>query len=172
VSGYPSGSRRRWGWHPLCSDWADRVVEAAGIRPGDHVLDLGAGDGALTAPLVAAGARVTAVELHPGRAAALRDRFADADVRVLEIDLADLRLPSRPFRVVANPPFDGATALVRSLLDSRGLLSADLVLQHAAARRWADRNRVRRRRLGLGLRVPRSAFRPPPRVDAAVLQIR
>lgn len=172
MSGYRSGSRRRWGWHPLSSDWAERVVTSAGVRPGDLVLDLGAGDGALTAPLVAAGARVLAVELHARRAAALRERFAEADVRVLELDLAELRLPSRPFRVVANPPFDGATTLVRSLLAAPGMLSADLVLQQAAARRWAERNRVRRRRLRVGLRVPRSAFQPPPRVDAAVLQIR
>ncbi|GAB2615484.1 rRNA adenine N-6-methyltransferase family protein [Pseudactinotalea suaedae] len=172
MSGNRSGSRRSWGWHPLRSDWAERVVEATSVRRGDLVLDLGAGDGALTAPLVAAGARVLAVELHARRAAALRERFGDADVRVLEVGLADLRLPRRPFRVVANPPFGGSTDLVRSLLAAPSLLSADLVLQRAAARQWADRRRVRRRRLDLGLAVPRSAFRPPPRVDAAVLQIR
>lgn len=172
MSGNRSGARRSWGWHPLRSDWAERVVEDTTVRRGDLVLDLGAGDGSLTAPLVAAGARVLAVELHARRAAALRERFADADVRVLELDLAELRLPSRPFRVVANPPFDGATDLVRSLLASPALLSADLVLQRAVARRWAERRRVRRRRLHLGLAVPRAAFRPPPRVDAAVLQIR
>lgn len=44
-------------------------VEAAGVRGGDLVVDLGAGTGALTRPLLAAGARVLAVELHPGRAA-------------------------------------------------------------------------------------------------------
>lgn len=142
------------------------------MRRGDLVLDLGAGDGALTAPLVQAGARVLAVELHRRRAAALRERFADADVSVLEIDLADLRLPTRPFRVVANPPFEGAGSLVRTLATSRSLLGADLVLQRAAARRWAERGRIKRRHLHLGLSLPRTAFDPPPRVDAAVLQIR
>ncbi len=142
------------------------------MRRGDLVLDLGAGDGALTAPLVQAGARVLAVELHDGRAAALRDRFADADVTVLPLDLADLRLPTRPFRVVANPPFGGSGDLVRTLMASRSLLTADLVLQRAAARRGAERGRVKRRHLHLGLALPRTAFRPPPRVDAAILQIR
>lgn len=171
MSGQRSGSRRGWGWHPLRPDWADRVVESTPVRPGDLVLDLGAGEGALTAPLLQRGARVLAIELHRGRAERLRERFADADVTVLERDLADLRLPSRPFRVVANPPFAITADLVRLVLRSEHLLSADLLLQRSATRRWAERH-VRRRRLSVGLRVPRTAFRPPPQVDAAVLQIR
>jgi 23S rRNA (adenine-N6)-dimethyltransferase len=86
-------SRRSWGWHPLVDEWAARVVAAAGIRPGELVLDIGAGDGALTGPLVACGARVIAVELHPGRAARLRARFAGGPVTVVAADAATLRLP-------------------------------------------------------------------------------
>ena len=67
---------RRWGWHRLRAERAEQLVAVAAIRPGDLVLDLGAGDGALTEPLRAAGARVLAVELHPGRAERLRTRFA------------------------------------------------------------------------------------------------
>ena len=37
--------------------WAERVVAASPVRPGDLVLDLGAGAGALTWPLLATGAR-------------------------------------------------------------------------------------------------------------------
>jgi len=50
------------------------------------VLDLGAGAGALTAPLVGAGARVVAVERDPALASRLRRRFAPADVTVVEQD--------------------------------------------------------------------------------------
>lgn len=172
MSGLRPGSRRGWGWHPLRPDWADRVVESTPVRPGDLVLDLGAGDGALTAPLVARGARVLAVELHAGRAAALRQRFSDDDVTVLELDLTELRLPRRPFRVVASPPFAHTADVVRLVLRAEHLLSADLLLQRAAARRWAERRGGGRRMLDVGMRVPRSAFRPPPQVDAAVLRIR
>ena len=52
------------------------------------VVDLGAGDGALTASLERTGARVLAVELHPARAAELRSRFAGTRVAVVEVDLA------------------------------------------------------------------------------------
>jgi 23S rRNA (adenine-N6)-dimethyltransferase len=73
-------SGRAWGWHRLADEWAARVVAAAAIRPGELVFDLGAGTGALTGHLVQAGARVVAVELHPGRAATLRRRFPDITV--------------------------------------------------------------------------------------------
>ena len=87
----------------------------------DVVLDLGAGLGALTRPLAATGARVIAVELHPRRAAALREQYAGSRVAVLELDLRDFTLPGRPYRVVANPPYAGVNALVRRLLADRHL---------------------------------------------------
>ena len=171
-----SGSRRAWGWYCLADEWAARVVADAGIRPGQLVIDLGAGTGALTAPLVATGARVIAVELHPGRARQLRDRFAGSDVTVVERDLATFRWPSRPFRVLANPPYEGATALLRGLLDRRnGLVAADLVLPRALALRSCARARAGRFRgfeLSLGRSLPGVAFRPTPRVDSAVLVVR
>jgi len=48
-------SRRAWGWHRLEDDWAGRVVAAARVQPGELVLDIGAGEGALTAHLVRTG---------------------------------------------------------------------------------------------------------------------
>ncbi len=155
------------------------MVGAAGIRPGELVLDIGAGEGALTRLLVTAGARVVAVEPHPGRAAALRRRFRDADVTVVECEVASLPLPRRPFRVVASPPYAISSPLLRLLLaPGSRLVAADLVLQRAVVQRYLDRGVPggrrfgRRFELGLGQTVPRRAFRPPPRVDSAVLVVR
>jgi len=157
-----------------------RLVADAGVTPSHHVLDLGAGHGAITAALRARGARVTAVELDRARLDPLRRRFADdPDVRVLAVDLRRLSLPRRPYRVVANPPFDLSTPVLRRLLDrpDRAPDRADLVLQRAAARRMADPSGPVA--LGWGpwfeltvaTVVPRRAFRPPPKADAAVLVI-
>ncbi|GAA1856973.1 rRNA adenine N-6-methyltransferase family protein [Myceligenerans crystallogenes] len=166
--------RREWGWHQLSDEFARQIVTAAHVFPGDLVLDLGAGTGALTGPLLDAGARVLAVELHPGRARRLREQFAGRDVSVLEIDLADLRLPGRPFRVVANPPYAHTTALVRTLT-ARGsaLTRADLVMQRQAAVRLADRYANSGRwNVTVGRPLPRRAFTPRPRVDSCILTIR
>jgi 23S rRNA (adenine-N6)-dimethyltransferase len=163
-------ARRRWGWHRLVDEWAARVVAEAGVRPGELVVDVGAGHGALTAHLLDASARVIAVELHQGRAEYLRERFSEATVVVA--DARSMRWPRRPFRVVANPPYGASTALLRVLLAPRSqLIAADLVLQRAVVRRHAGQT-IRRWRLSAGLSLPRSAFRPVPRVDSAVLVVR
>jgi 23S rRNA (adenine-N6)-dimethyltransferase len=162
-----AGHRRAaWGWHRLTDHWAYDIVAAAGIRCGELVLDIGAGDGALTRPLLDAGARVIAIELHPGRVDALRQQFGDNPrCTIVRADAADLYLPRRPFRVVANPPFNVSNALLRRLT-ARGsrLVAADIVLQRAVAQRWAAAGSVRA--------LPRSAFTPRPRVDSAVLVMR
>ncbi|MFV3629110.1 23S rRNA (adenine(2058)-N(6))-methyltransferase Erm(37) [Mycobacterium tuberculosis] len=163
-------SRRAWGWHRLHDEWAARVVSAAAVRPGELVFDIGAGEGALTAHLVRAGARVVAVELHPRRVGVLRERFPG--ITVVHADAASIRLPGRPFRVVANPPYGISSRLLRTLLaPNSGLVAADLVLQRALVCKFASRN-ARRFTLTVGLMLPRCAFLPPPHVDSAVLVVR
>jgi 23S rRNA (adenine-N6)-dimethyltransferase len=165
-------------WHELDVRWARRLVADPPLSPTSYVVDVGAGTGAITAQLLLAGARVVAVEAHPGRARYLRDRFGDAIV-VVRADAADLRLPRRPYHVVANPPFTVTTALLRRILQPGSrLVSARLILQAQAAARWSGPAAPGVNRWGrtfetsLGPRVPRSAFRPPPGVDTRILWIR
>jgi 23S rRNA (adenine-N6)-dimethyltransferase len=140
-------------------------VADAGVRPGDLVVDLGAGTGAVTRHLVERRAHVLAVELHPGRAGRLAERFPD--VTVVRAAIADFRWPRRPFTVVANPPFADVSVLVRRLLDAERLVAAHLVVPVQVGQRWAGKrpDRVSHRRL------PRSAFRPQAPVPTAVLHI-
>lgn len=175
----PGRTAPRWGWHRLTDSWARRVVAAADVRPGELVLDIGAGDGALTGLLLDAGAHVIAVELHASRRSTLRDRFAGARVTVVGADALQLRLPRRPFRVVANPPYSVWAGLLRRLMaPGSRLRAADLVLprpvvsryalgQAPGSGRWSRDFDVRR-----GVLVPRRAFVPPPPRDSAVLVIR
>ena len=99
-------SRGAPGQHFLrSSKLAAELVRDAGIRPGELVVDIGAGAGALTAALVDARATVLALEVDPTLAAALRRRFAGRDVTVVEVDARGWSLPREPFAVVSNLPF-------------------------------------------------------------------
>ncbi|MGH9213525.1 MAG: rRNA adenine N-6-methyltransferase family protein [Acidimicrobiales bacterium] len=172
-------SAPRWGFHQLSAAIATRIVADAEVQPGELVLDVGAGEGALTGPLVAAGAQVVAIELHHGRLRRLRQRFPSRQVRAIHADASDLRLPRRPFRVIANPPFAVTTALLRRLLaPGSRLVAADLVVPRHTLHRWmSDRAPGRQRwrhdyKLGVGRRVPRRQFQPPAPTDCVVLTIR
>lgn len=164
-----------WGWYQLRSPWAEALVANAAVPLGALVLDIGAGTGAVTEPLVRAGARVIAVEAHAGRM--LRAQFGQRII-VVEADAGDLRLPRRPYYVVANPPFAVSGQLLRRLVQ-RGsrLIAARLILQDETARRWAGADapgagRWRKEfETSLGRRVPRDAFTPRPSVNTRILAI-
>ena len=174
----PGHGQTWWGFHQLDERWAALLVEDAALAPGDLVLDVGAGLGALTAPLVEAGVRVVAFELHSRRARLLRDRFQAAPVTVVVADARDLRLPRRPYRVVSNPPFAVTTALIRRLLAAESrLVQADLVVPSHVAARWASPAAPAACRwkqcfeASVVRPLPRRAFHPPATQPAVVLRL-
>jgi 23S rRNA (adenine-N6)-dimethyltransferase len=142
-------------------------------------VDVGAGEGAVTAALVDAGARVLALELDPVLAADLRRRFGEA-VEVHETDACACEWPREPFSVVANLPFAGSLAILSGLLDPvGGVRRADVIVQWELATKqsavWPSTLRSAFWgawfELDIRRRISRTAFAPPPSVDAAVLRI-
>ena len=166
----------------------ERIVRAAALGPADNVLEIGAGDGTLTAPLAARAGRVVALETDRGRVPRLRERFpaggavdvVEADV--LAYDLGQLR-PLAPLKAVANLPYNIATAVLERLLSARGMFTLlVLMFQHEVARRLVARPGDRaygslsvatayRAEASLVFTVPRTAFSPPPAVESAVVRL-
>jgi 23S rRNA (adenine-N6)-dimethyltransferase len=172
---------RTGGRHLLRSSrLAEAIVADAGVSAGDVVVDVGAGSGMLTAPLLACGARVVAIEPDPVHAKRLRRRCTAATV--VECDARTTHWPDEPFRVVANLPFLHAADICRALFGDPGipLVSADLIVEwDFAAKRarlwpstaqtviwnaWYDLAVVRR--------IEPRAFAPVPSVAAGVLRAR
>jgi 23S rRNA (adenine-N6)-dimethyltransferase len=159
---------------------AAELVRDACVGPDDLVVDLGAGSGRLTDALARRAGRVVAVELDPQLAHGLRGRWEN--VRVVEGDAACVALPREPFRVVANLPFDRTTDLLHRLLDDPAtpLVRADLIVQWGVALKYAlpwpsSVNGVlwgAWYETELARRLPRTAFSPPPSVDAGVIVLR
>ena len=174
--------RRRLGQNFLNARVARGLVAGADFRPGEHVVEIGAGRGAFTTELARIGVRLYAIEPDPEWAAELRLRLGGArHVEVVEGDVLSAPLPSRPFRVIGSLPFGSTTAILRRLLAEPGnaLQRADMLVQWEVAQKraamppttllsttWAPWWRFR-----LGQRIPATAFRPVPRVDGGMLVI-
>ena len=159
------------------------MAECADVSRGDLVVEVGAGYGRLTEQLAARGGHVIAVEIDPRLAARLAARFRGrANVTVVHGDALTLPLPSRPFRVVSNPPFHLTAPLLHRLLDDGRLplRRADLVVGWGAALALtgvfgpAHKARPWRSRYEFLLirRLPAALFTPEPAEDAALVSIR
>lgn len=158
----------------------DALVAGSGAGDGDLVVDIGAGNGLISVALARRGAQVLAIERDLSLAQRLRARFATwPAVTVVEGDVLKTPLPAEPFRVVANIPFGITTKILRHLLDADALARADMIVQAEVARKRGTGGRGTLLNacwepwfeFGTGARIPAAAFRPRPRVDAAVLVV-
>ncbi|MCC3376320.1 23S ribosomal RNA methyltransferase Erm [Cohnella sp. REN36] len=159
-----------------------QLVETARLQPTDTVLEIGAGKGSLTFPLAERAARVLAVEVDAAFAETLREKAeGDPRITVLLGDIRDIRLPAKPFCVVANIPFAITTAILEKLLgpEGKGFQRGALILEKGAARRFTEETTADPRLLAWRMQfrfemrtaIPRAHFAPPPRVDAAIVRI-
>ena len=164
---------------------ARRIVAAASIGPGDQVLEIGPGRGALTRLLVEKAARVVAVELDESLASDLPSRVGNCDSLVvvqqdaLEFEPADHF--DGQFKLVANLPYYVATPLVRRFLKTAQSPSEMVVM---VQREVADNMTARPGTMGLLsvmvqlhasartlFAVTPKAFRPQPKVASAVVSL-
>lgn len=111
------------------------VVELVAGTSGP-VVEIAAGEGALTMPLSRLGRPITAVEVDPRRARRL-GRRTPGHVTVVNADMLAYRFPRRPHVLVGNVPFHLTTAVVKRLLAAEHWNTAILLVQWEVARRRA-----------------------------------
>lgn len=162
----------------------ERLV--AVIRPArdDVMVEIGPGEGALTAPLLETLERLHAIELDRDLAAELERRFPDRlivhQADVLEFDFGQL---PEGLRVVGNLPYNISTPLLfhlahqaRRIRDMHFMLQLEVVDRMVAAPSTANYGRLSVAlqagfRMAKLFNVSRGAFRPPPKVESAVVRM-
>lgn len=154
-----------------------RIVSLVAAVPGP-VLEIGAGDGALTVPLERLGRSLTAIEIDPRMTAPLAARTG-RQTRVVTGDALTVAWPDDVATVVGNLPFHVTTALLRRVLEAPRWRRAVLLVQWEVARRRAGVGGATLMtaewwpwfEFTLEGRVAASAFRPRPAVDGGLLRI-
>lgn len=190
--GAPSvaNKRRALGQHFLRDGGIARaIVDLVAPTSKDRVVEIGPGEGALTAELARRAGQVTALEVDRDLAARLRARGLDR-LEVLDADARtwDYGALTRPdggrVLVVGNLPYSVGKPILEALVTARTAIDEmALMLQREVAERLAapPGSKVYGSLsvltqlycdVRLALRVPPSAFRPPPKVESAVVHLR
>ena len=184
-------AKRRFGQNFLIDRGvAQRIIDAFHPQPDQTVIEIGPGRGALTTELIKKAGRVIAVEFDRDLVAQLRSKFfawpnfdlVEADA--LTIDFCAAIQPAEQARVVANLPYNIATAILQRLIEQRHCLSdMTLMLQREVVDRiTADAGSSERGYFSVFVKaycetekvfdVAPQAFRPAPKVWSTVVNLR
>jgi 16S rRNA (adenine1518-N6/adenine1519-N6)-dimethyltransferase len=166
------------------------IVDAAELSGTDDVLEVGPGPGVLTAAIADRARSVTAIEIDERMIGVLRDTVGERpNVHIVRADALEVDLyaagPRPPTRIVANLPYQITSPLLIRFLEDRrrAPLMVVLVQEEVARRIVAQPGDVKERgflsvfvqsfaEARIVRRIPARSFRPPPKVDSAVVALR
>jgi len=180
--------RKRFGQHFLTDESViDRIVDAIDPQPGQAVVEIGPGLGAMTGPLAERLDRLSVIELDRDLAQRLRrqPKLDVIEADVLKVDIAGLAAErGQPLRIVGNLPYNISTPILFHLLgavehvvDQHFMLQKEVVERMAARPGGKEYGRLSvmlqwRYRIESLFDVPPESFDPPPRVDSAIVRMR
>ena len=179
-------TRKRFGQHFLHDPAVlKRIVEAVAPERDDAVVEIGPGEGALTRPLLDRIDRLTVIEIDRDLAGRLAVEFPDTRLQVVVADVLDHDFSDLPqgARVVGNLPYNISTPILFHLARHAGrirdmhfMLQLEVVQRMVAKHSTPDYGRLSvmlqtRFRMHKLFNVGPGAFRPPPKVDSAVVRL-
>ena len=184
---YPS---KRLGQHFLRDQRTiQRIIEALGPKPGETIVEIGPGTGALTSALVESASRVIAVEFDSKLALLLSERFTSLPnfrlviADALTTDFCAEILPAASARLVANLPYNISTAILQRLIAQRACFKEMVVMlqREVVERVLAPAGTTDRGFISVLVEahceaeklfdVAPGAFRPPPKVWSSVMRL-
>ena len=178
--------RKRFGQHFLHDPGVlKRIVEAIDPAPGDAIVEIGPGEGALTRQLLERVGRITAIEIDRDLAARLGREFSPEKLVLVNADVLAFDFSGLPagLRVVGNLPYNISTPILFHLAHyAAGVRDMHFMLQREVVQRMvAQHSTPEFGRLSVMLQtrfsmrklfdVAPGAFRPPPKVESAIVRL-
>jgi 16S rRNA (adenine1518-N6/adenine1519-N6)-dimethyltransferase len=176
--------RKRFGQHFLHDPGVlARLVDAINPAREDFLVEIGPGEGALTAPLLDRVDRLHVIELDRDLAAGLAGRYANLEIHQADVLDFDFALFPKGMRIVGNLPYNISTPILfhaaryaDRVRDMHFMLQLEVVERMVAAPSTAAYGRLSvslqaRFRMKKLFRVSKGAFRPPPKVESAVVRL-
>jgi len=162
-------------------DVVDKIVAGAQVQPGDTIIEIGPGFGALTAALQSAGAKIIAIEKDPKLAKYLQEKFPNITLYNEDaLEFSDF--PDAPYKIVANLPYSITSPLIEYFIERAAPrpTSATMMMQKEVADRMSTRA-PKMQQLALTISMLGSIkkvtnvsphnFWPQPEVHSAVVRI-
>lgn len=174
--------KKSLGQHFLNStSYLNVVADAAHIKEGETVLEIGPGEGTLTEALLVRGAKVIAIEKDARLISFLQEKFTGKEFEVIEGDALDYEPAFKKYKVIGNIPYYISGALFKKFLTAKHQPSTLVFLvQKEVAERIARSKKESI--LSLSIKaygnptyiktVPAGVFSPPPKVDSAIVLIK
>ncbi|HLX80488.1 MAG TPA: 16S rRNA (adenine(1518)-N(6)/adenine(1519)-N(6))-dimethyltransferase RsmA [Burkholderiales bacterium] len=179
-------TRKRFGQHFLHDPGIlKRILDAVAPSGGDAVVEIGPGEGALTRPLLERIGHLTAIEIDRDLAAGLSQEFSSRELTVVTADALGYDFSSFPadLRIVGNLPYNISTPILFHLSrhadrvrDMHFMLQREVVERMVAKPSTPEYGRLSvmlqtRFSMKKLFNVSPGAFRPPPKVDSAVVRL-
>jgi len=182
-------AKKRLGQHFLTDSYViERIVQAIHPQPGQHLVEIGPGQGALSMPLLRQHGHLTAIEFDRDLIAPLTTQAAKLghfhliQEDILHVDLSQLA-GGKPLRLLGNLPYNLSTPILFHALHHASVISdMTFMLQKEVVQRMAAKPGSKiYGRLSVMLQaycevsvlfdVPPHAFSPPPKVDSAMVRL-
>ncbi len=189
MSAFKAPPKKSLGQHFLTDrSYIDRIVQAVNPQPGDRLVEIGPGQGAITFPLLRRHGELTAIEFDRDLITPLMEasetigRLTIIHKNVLDVDFGKLA-GDEPLRLVGNLPYNLSSPILFHAIEHAAVIR-DMVFmlqKEVVDRMAAGPGSKVYGRLSVMLQaycavtplfvVPPGAFRPPPKVDSAVVRV-
>ncbi len=181
--------RKRFGQNFLLDhNIIDNILANLNVTEGEHFVEIGPGQGALTEPLLQNNIQLDVVELDRDLVSLLKKKFSGHDIHIhsadaLRFDFAALAQKNQKLRVIGNLPYNISTPLMFHLLDNADCIQdMHFMLQKEVVERiCAEPGSKKYGRLSIMMQyycetellfdVPPESFNPPPKVMSAIVRL-